>query len=59
MPWVRDPHSGGVKISKPLQERIRKRILAHAEKQYKGRYLRLDVRAVARRPARRPSIVLA
>jgi len=44
MPWVKSPHCGGVKIPKPLQERIRRRILAHAQKRYKGRNLRLDVR---------------
>ncbi len=44
MPWIRDPHSGGVKVPKPVQERVRRRILDHAETHYKGRYTRLDVR---------------
>ncbi len=38
MPWVRDPHSGGVKVPKPVQERTRRRIFDHAETHYKGRY---------------------
>jgi hypothetical protein len=42
--WVYDPHSGGVKISPAVQERTRQRILAHAEKHYKGKYTRLDIR---------------
>ena len=44
MPWVFDPHSGGVKIPKVVQERTRRRILEHAEKEYKGRYVSLDIR---------------
>ena len=40
----RDPHSGGVKIPPVVQERIRLRILAHAEKRYKGKYTLLDIR---------------
>jgi hypothetical protein len=44
MPWVFDPDAGGVKIPKPVQERTRQRILAHAAKQYAGKYTRLDVR---------------
>ncbi|MCX7047008.1 MAG: hypothetical protein NTX50_16155 [Candidatus Sumerlaeota bacterium] len=44
MPWVYDPHSGGVKIPKAVQERTRQRILAHAEKNYRGSYLSLDIR---------------
>jgi len=42
--WVYDPHSGGVKIPKPVQERTRQRILAHAEKNYAGKFNRIDVR---------------
>ena len=30
MPWVYDPHSGGVKIPPAVQERTRQRILAYA-----------------------------
>jgi len=43
-PWVLDPHSGGVKIPETLKEQTKRRILAHAEKHYAGRYTRLDVR---------------
>lgn len=42
--WVYDPHSGGVKIPKSVQERTRQRILAYAEAHYAGTYLRIDVR---------------
>ena len=44
MPWVFDPHSGGVKIPKAVQERTRQRILDYAEKHYKGKYTSLDIR---------------
>jgi hypothetical protein len=44
MPWVYDPHSGGVKIPKTVQVRTRQRILVHAEKHYSGRYVSLDIR---------------
>ena len=44
MPWVFDPQSGGVKIPPAVQERTRQRILAYAEKHYKGKYTRIDVR---------------
>ena len=44
MPWVYDPHSGGVKIPKYVQEETKRRILAHAEKHYAGKYIRLDIR---------------
>ncbi len=43
-PWVFDPHSGGVKIPENLKEQTKRRILAHAEKRYAGRYTRLDIR---------------
>jgi hypothetical protein len=42
--WVRDPHSGGVKIPETLKRATKARILAHAAKHYAGRYTRLDVR---------------
>jgi hypothetical protein len=42
--WVYDPHSGGVKIPEAVRERTRRRILAHAEKHYAGKYTRIDVR---------------
>ncbi len=43
-PWVREPDSGGVKISKAVQERIKQRILKYAEVYYAGKYTRLDIR---------------
>ncbi len=42
--WMYDPHSGGRKIPDPSQERIRSRILAHANKTYAGKFDRIDVR---------------
>src|ERR1700730_16002925 len=44
MPWVYDPHSGGVNIPPAVRQRTEKRIRAHAEKHYAGKYTRLDVR---------------
>lgn len=44
MPWVYNPHAGGVKIPPKLHARIRARIEAHAAKYYAGRYDRLNVR---------------
>jgi hypothetical protein len=41
---MRDPHSGGVKIPKRVQERTKQRILAYAEVHYGGTYTRLDIR---------------
>jgi hypothetical protein len=43
-PWVYDPHAGGVKIPERVKEDTRRRLLAHAEKHYAGRYTRLDIR---------------
>ncbi len=43
-PWVRDPDSGGVKIPKLVQARIKQRILKYAEAHYSGKYTRLDIR---------------
>lgn len=43
-PWVYDPHSGGVKIPERVKQDTRRRLLAHAEKHYAGRYTRLDIR---------------
>jgi len=43
MAWVRDPHRGGIKIPSALQEQIKRRLLAHAEKNYPGQYERLEV----------------
>ena len=42
--WVHDPHSGGVKITEAVKASTERRLLAHAEKHYAGRYGRLDVR---------------
>ena len=42
--WVFDPHSGGAKIPEALKEQTKRRILAHAQKHYAGRYHRLDIR---------------
>lgn len=44
MPWYFDPQSGGVKIPPRVQESTRKRILDYADKRYRGKYTRLDVR---------------
>ena len=42
--WMFNPHTGGRKISPTAQKVVRDRILAHAEKKYKGKYTRIDVR---------------
>ena len=42
--WVSDPHSGGLKIPKKIQEHTKQRILAYAEANYSGQYTRLDIR---------------
>ena len=42
--WTYNPHFGGVKIPPQLQEETRRRILSHAEKEYKGKFTRIDVR---------------
>ena len=44
MRWMFHPHSGGVKIPESLKEPTRRRLLAHAEKHYAGRYVLLDIR---------------
>ena len=44
MPWVYDPHSGGKKIPKDVQERTEKRIRAFAEQKYAGQFTRLGIR---------------
>jgi hypothetical protein len=41
--WVKDPHSGGVKIPERIKGAVKKRILDYAEKHYAGRYTRIDV----------------
>lgn len=42
--WTLDPHAGGVPISDAVKEATKRRLLAHAEKHYAGRYARLDIR---------------
>ena len=42
--WVRDPHSGGVKISEALKRETEQRIRQHAEKHYAGTYTKLDIK---------------
>jgi hypothetical protein len=42
--WVYNPHSGGVTIPSAMREKTERRIRAHAEKHYSGRYTRLDIR---------------
>jgi hypothetical protein len=42
--WVFDPHSGGKKIPPATQNAVRKRILEHAQRNYAGKFLRIDVR---------------
>jgi hypothetical protein len=42
--WVRDPDSGGVKIPDDVKVRTTVRIEQHAEKHFKGKYSRIDVR---------------
>ncbi len=44
MPWIYDPHSGGTKVTEQVKEQTKKRILAHAEKHFSGKYTRIDVR---------------
>jgi len=42
--WVKDPHSGGVKIPPNVKQRTKERILAYAKENYSGKYIRLDIR---------------
>ena len=42
--WSFDPNSGGVKIPPSVQANVEKRICAVAEKEYKGKYTRLEIR---------------
>ena len=42
--WIFDPNSGGVKIPPAVQSDVIKRIHAVAEKEFKGKYTRLDIR---------------
>lgn len=41
--WMFNPHAGGKPIPSAVQERTRKRILAHAEAHYSGRFSRLGI----------------
>ncbi|MEA2078949.1 MAG: hypothetical protein U9P00_03675 [Pseudomonadota bacterium] len=42
--WVKDPHSGGVKIPERIKELVKMRILTYAETHYAGKYTRIDIR---------------
>jgi hypothetical protein len=42
--WMLTPHAGGRKIPENEQDIIRKRILAHAEAKYAGKYLSIDIK---------------
>jgi hypothetical protein len=41
--WMFAPDSGGKKISPAVQMDVKKRILVMAEKEFKGKYTRLDI----------------
>jgi hypothetical protein len=43
-PWMRDPNSGGIRIPPGIQADVEKRIRTIAEKDFKGKYTRLEVR---------------
>jgi len=42
--WMFDPNSGGKKIPAAVQADVEKRIRAVAEKEFKGKYTRLEIR---------------
>ena len=42
--WMSSPHTGGTRIPPLLQEETRRRIHAHANANYAGRFLRIAVR---------------
>ena len=42
--WVFDPDSGGKKIPEAVKSKVRQRIEGVAEKRFKGKYTRLDIR---------------
>lgn len=42
--WVFDPDSGGVKIPELVKGDVEKRVNRVAEKYFKGKYIRLDIR---------------
>ena len=42
--WMFDPNSGGIKIPPTVQSKVKKRIQAVAENEFKGKYTRLEIR---------------
>ncbi|MFH0730546.1 MAG: hypothetical protein V2B19_29900 [Pseudomonadota bacterium] len=44
MPWVYDPHSGGITIPERSKAGIKSRILAYANEHYAGKFTKLDIR---------------
>lgn len=42
--WVLSPHRGGTPVPSRVQFETRRRIQAHADEHYSGRFLRIDVR---------------
>jgi len=44
MPWVYDPHSGGITIPERIKDSIKSRILAYANEHYAGKFTTLDIR---------------
>jgi hypothetical protein len=42
--WVRDPHSGGVKIPEAVRQRTEQRIQSYANAHYAGKFIRIGVR---------------
>jgi hypothetical protein len=42
--WIRDPHSGGVKIPDAVRQRVTQRIQAYANEHYAGKFNRIEVR---------------
>jgi hypothetical protein len=42
--WTFDPNSGGIKIPPAVQADVEKRIQTVAEKDFKGKYTRLEIR---------------
>lgn len=41
--WVRDPHSGGVKIPERVKETVKMRILTYAKTHYAGKFKQIDI----------------
>ena len=42
--WMFDPNSGGIKVPPTVQKDVEKRIRAIAEKEFKEKYTRLEIR---------------